>query len=163
MARFSFKLQTLLKVKIQREESLKNELGKAVQKLEEEKAKLHRLEFEKNRYIYEFNKKSRRTSVNDLIKYKGYIALISSKILIQKENINLVTRNVDKIREELITIIKEREILEKLKEKKFKEFLKEELKDEQRLNDEIISFNQIDRYAEEENGNKKGITDEERG
>ncbi|OGO80406.1 MAG: flagellar export protein FliJ, partial [Clostridiales bacterium GWC2_40_7] len=132
MAKFIFKLQTLLKVKIQMEDNLKNDLGKAIQKFEEEKAKLRRLEFEKSRYIMEFNEKSRKTTVNNLIKFNNYISFLAVKILNQKENINLASRNVDKIREELIKIVKEREILDKLKEKKYGVFQKELLKDEQR-------------------------------
>ena len=152
MAKFIFKLQTLLKVKIQMEDNLKNDLGKAIQKLEEEKAKLRRLEFEKSRYIMEFNEKSRKTTVNNLIKFNNYISFLAVKILNQKENINLASRNVDKIREELIKIVKEREILDKLKEKKYGVFQKELLKDEQRLNDEIVSFKQIHRHTGEDNG-----------
>ena len=152
MAKFIFKLQTLLKVKIQMEDNLKNDLGKAIQKFEEEKAKLRRLEFEKSRYIMEFNEKSRKTTVNNLIKFNNYISFLAVKILNQKENINLASRNVDKIREELIKIVKEREILDKLKEKKYGVFQKELLKDEQRLNDEIVSFKQIHRHTGEDNG-----------
>lgn len=152
MAKFSFKLQTLLNVKTQMEDNLKNALGKAVQKLEEEKAKLRHLEFEKNRYIFEFNNKSRKTTVNNLIKFNNYISYLTSKILNQKENINLAVLNVDKIREELMKTVKERKILDKLKEKKYDVFLKDQLKVEQRLNDEIISFKQIGRNAGEENG-----------
>ena len=152
MAKFIFKLQTLLKVKIQMEDNLKNDLGKAIQKFEEEKAKLRRLEFEKSRYIMEFNEKSRKTTVNNLIKFNNYISFLAVKILNQKENINLASRNVDKIREELIKIVKERKILDKLKEKKYGVFQKELLKDEQRLNDEIVSFKQIHRHTGEDNG-----------
>ena len=152
MTKFKFKLQTLLKVKTQMEDNLKNDLGKAIHKLQEEKAKLRRLEFEKNRYIMEFNEKSRKTTVSNLIKFNNYISFLAAKILDQKENINLASRNVDKIREELIKTVKEREILDKLKEKKYDVFQKDQLKDEQRLNDEIVSFKQIHRHTGEENG-----------
>ncbi len=152
MPKFNFKLQTLLKVKNQMEDNLKNDLGKAVHKLEGEKVKLRRLEFEKNRNILDFNEKSKKTAVHNLIKFNHYLSFLAVKIQDQKENINFASRNVDKIREELIKIVKEREILDKLKEKDYDFFLKEQLKDEQRLNDEIVSFKQIHRYAGEENG-----------
>lgn len=152
MARFNFKLQALLKVKTQIEDNLKNELGKAIRRLEEEKAKLRRLEFERSRYIFEFNEKSRKTTVNSLIKFNSYISLLASKILYQKENINLAEQNVDKVREELIKIVKEREILDKLKEKKYEAYLFEQLKDEQRLNDELISYRQTDQHTGDKNG-----------
>ncbi|NJD01283.1 MAG: flagellar export protein FliJ [Ruminiclostridium sp.] len=151
MPKFIFKLQTLLKVKTQIEDNLKNDLGKAIHKLEDEKAKLWRLEFEKNRSIMDFNEKSRKTTVDNLIRFNNYISFLAEKILNQKENINLASRNVDKIREELIKTVKEREILDKLKEKKHDVFQKEQLKDEQRSNDEVISFRQVRRHTGEEN------------
>jgi flagellar export protein FliJ len=138
--KFSFKLQTLLKVKTQQEDNLKNELGKAIRKLEEENSILRRIEFEKNKYIFEFNEKSRKTTVNNLIKFNNYISHLTNKIMLQKENINLASHNVDKVREDLIKIVKEREILDKLKDKKYAEYLIEQNKDEQKINDEIISY-----------------------
>lgn len=140
MPKFSFKLQTLLKVKTQQEDNLKNELGKAIRKLEEENSILRRIEFEKNKYIFEFNEKSRKTTVNNLIKFNNYISHLTNKIMLQKENINLASHNVDKVREDLIKIVKEREILDKLKDKKYAEYLIEQNKDEQKINDEIISY-----------------------
>lgn len=140
MAKFNFKLQTLLNVKSQQEDNLKNELGKAIQKLEKEKAKLSRLESEKDSYISEFNKKSRKTTVDKLIQFNGYISFLTEKIKLQKENVNYALQNVDKIREELIKTDREREILDKLKEKKYEIFRQEQLREEQVLNDEIINF-----------------------
>lgn len=140
MAKFNFKLQTLLKVKSQQEDNMKNELGKAIRKLEEENAMLRRLEFEKNKNIFEFNEKTRKTTVDKLIKFNDYISLLNLKILDQKENINQAARNVDKVREELIKIVKERDILDKLREKKYEAYLLEQNREEQKLNDEIISY-----------------------
>ena len=87
--------------------------------------------------------------MNNLIKFKNYISLLTTKIMQQKENINLAAYNVDKVREELIKIVKEREILDKLKEKKYEAYLQEQLKAEQRLNDEIISYRHADRHTGE--------------
>jgi len=141
MAKFVFKLQPLLNVKQQMEDNLKNELGKAIKQLEKEKAVLAEIEDEKSRCIAEFNEKAGRgISVKTMRDYNVYILHLSERILLQKENVKLASNNVDKIREELLKIIKEREILEKLKEKKFAEFLEEQLKEEQKINDEIVSY-----------------------
>lgn len=140
MAKFNFKLQALLNVKTQQEDNIKNELGKAIQKLEKEKAELRRLESEIEANISEFNKKSRKTTVEKLISFNGYISFLNDKIKLQKENVNYASQNVDKVREELIKIDKEREILDRLKENRYEIFQKELLKEEQRLNDEIVSF-----------------------
>ena len=140
MAKFSFRLQPLLSVKSQQEDNQKNELGKAMMKLEIEKAALHALEGEEERLVREFNEKSRKTTVEKLIEFNGYLSLLNSKIKRQKENVNCAARNVDKVREELIRIVKERKILDNLKDRKHEQFLFEEQKAEQKQNDEIVSY-----------------------
>ena len=142
MPKFNFKLQPLLKVKSQLEDNLKNVLGKAIQKLEMEKAALRSLESKKDRYINEFNEKSRKTTVDKLIKFNNYISFLIVKINRQKENVNCACQNVDKIREELIKIVKERKILDKLKERNYEIFRQEQLKEESKIVDGIISFKQ---------------------
>jgi flagellar protein FliJ len=150
MAKFNFKLQTLLNLKSQQEDNIKNELRKAIQKLENEKAELRSLESEIEANISEFNKKSRKTTVEKLINFNKYISFLNVKIKHQKENVNYASQNVDKVREELIKIDKEHEILDRLKEKKYELFRKELLKEEQRLNDEIVNF----RHKENHTGDK---------
>ncbi|NTV90596.1 MAG: flagellar export protein FliJ [Clostridiales bacterium] len=144
MAKFTFQLQTVLNIKNQQEDNLKNELGKAVQKLEKEKAELHRLNFAKDRMIMEFNEKSRKTTVEKLKEYNAYISLLGTRIKRQKENVNKASQNVDKVREELIQAVKERKILEKLKEKKYEEYLVEANREELKVNDEVVSYKYFD-------------------
>ena len=140
MAKFNFRLQPLLSVKSQQEDNQKNELGKAMRKLEKEKSTLRSLESEEVKLIKEFNEKSKKSTVEKLIKFNEYLSFLNSKIKQQKENVNCAARNVDKVREELIRIVKERKILDNLKDKKHEQFLLEQKKEEQRLNDEIVSY-----------------------
>ena len=144
MAQFSFRLQSVLKVKIQQEDNLKNELGKAIRKLESEKLKLARLKTALDDLVAEFNEKTKKTTVHKLIEYNEYLSLLTSKIKFQKENVNCAALNVDKIREELVKAVKERKILDKFKEKKLEEYLLEQKKLEQKTNDEIVSYNHKD-------------------
>lgn len=144
MPKFSFRLQSVLNVKSQQEDNLKNELGKAIRKLEDEKRKLAKLESELENLSIKFNEKAKKTTVKKLIEYKKYLSLLTPKIKSQKENVNCAALNVDKVREELLQAVKERQILDKLKEKKKEEFLLEEKKLEQKINDEIVSFNHKD-------------------
>jgi len=150
MAKFNFKLQSLLNVKAHQEDNLKNELGKAITALEAEKQKLHKLESKKDNYIIEFNQKVKKTTVVKIKEYNGYISFLTAQIRLQKENVNCASRNVDKVREELIQIVKEREILDKLKEKKLEDYRLDEKIAEQKLNDEIVSF----RTGEKNTANK---------
>ncbi len=142
MPGFVFKMQTLLNVKKQFEDNLKNELGKAIQKLEYEKAALLRYEKEMEDIIEEQNREVFSSiPVKKLREYSAYISMMKEKIETQKENVKFQQQNVDNYREQLIKAMQEKEILEKLKEKKYEQFLKQQLKNEQKINDEIVSYN----------------------
>lgn len=155
MARFVFKLQPLLNVKKQQEDQLKNELGKAMQRLEKEKAILKGIVREEEKCIKELNSKScSPITVQKLREYNEYISLLRERKNIQKENVNLAEDNVDKVREELIKQVQEREILDKLKERKYGEFLDERLKEEQLVNDEVVSFKHNSLLNGEKNGER---------
>lgn len=147
MAKFKFRLQPLLNIKTQLEDSAKNELGKAVQRLEEEKEKARSLVENREKYISEFQEKtSSYIRIDELKGYTLYISKLAQNIEMQNKNIKEASDNVDKYREDLIKIVKERKILEKLKEKKYKEYLSELGKDEQKRMDEIVSY----KYTENE-------------
>ncbi len=141
MAKFSFRLQPVLNVKTQIEDNLKNTLGKAIRKLEIEKRKLAQLEGYLNNFTAVFNEKTRKSTVHELIEYKDYLSLLASKIKFQKEMVNCAALNVDKVREELLKAVKERKILDKLKDKKKEKYLQEQKKLEQKTNDEMVSYN----------------------
>lgn len=153
MAKFRFKLQAVLNIKAQTEDSLKNELGKAVHKLEQEKDVLKGIEEGRDKYIERFNVQSGKGILIEKLKeYTVYISHLRNRMEWQKENINLAQKNVDNYREQLVKVVQERKILEKLKEKKYQEFLKEQLMEEQKLTDEIVSYKYFNRLAEEKNG-----------
>lgn len=59
MAKFVFRLQSLLNVKAQMEDNLKNKLAKVIRKLEKEKRILQKLQLKESMYIENFKKKSR--------------------------------------------------------------------------------------------------------
>lgn len=156
MARFKFKLQALLNIKAQMEDSLKNELGKALHKLEHEKGVLKEIEDDREKCIDRFNDKSSQgISIGRLKEYTVFISHLRDKMVRQKDNINYAQKNVDNYREQLVKIVQERKILEKLKEKKYQEYLKEQLKEEQKFADEIVSYNFIKNIAEENNGGQE--------
>ena len=152
MAKFIFKLQSLLNVKIQMEDNLKNELGKAMKKLEKERERLRHIENERNECINQFCGESRKgVMVGKLKEYGSFIAFLKEKAELQKENINYAQNVVDKYREQLIKVVQEKEMLEKLRDKKHQEYLKEQLREEQKINDEITSY-KYNKTLGEQNG-----------
>jgi flagellar FliJ protein len=144
MPKFTFRLQPVLNIRNQQEENLKNEMGKAIQKLEAEKQKLRSLEEKENQIVDEFNKKTQKTAVKSLLQFNDYIGFLKSQIISQKENVNKAAVNVDKVREELVKAVKNRKIMDKLKDKKKEEYVQEEKKLEHKANDEIVSYDYKD-------------------
>ncbi|TYQ13160.1 UNVERIFIED_CONTAM: flagellar FliJ protein [Acetivibrio alkalicellulosi] len=145
MGNFIFRLQSLLNVKKQIEESLKNELGKAVLEYENQKNTLNQIENEKEELIGHINDETKKGILISVLRdYRKHIEYMNDRVKAQKEKVMMAGNNVDKYREELIKAAKEKQILEKLREKKYTEYQKEQLKKEQNFNDEIAAYKYID-------------------
>ena len=141
MAKFVFNMQGLLNIKEKLEEQSKTEYGKALNKLEEEKNILLNLENSKKQNIVNF-----RESINKGVKpnytksINQFISLIDKKIEQQVENVNKAEEVVEQKRLVLLNAMKERKVLEALKEKEKENYFREELKKEQKIIDEIVSY-----------------------
>jgi len=141
MARFSFRLQTFLNLKEMMEKNIKNELGVAVQRYQHQLSVLSEIKQEISNQQEEFRKEG--TSVTTPLKLRqrmDYIRVVYTKEKVQEDRVNEEKRNVDKIRKRLIETMKEKKILEKLRERQLDEFRKEQEKKQQLLVDEIVSF-----------------------
>lgn len=152
MAKFNFRLQTLLNVKKQLEEIVKNELGAAIRELEKQKAVLNEIRLaiasQENEYRKEGVRKIRLSKLKQRLEY---IKSMYEKENIQQQRVNEAIRNVDKIRARLIEIMKERKLLEKLREKELLEFKKEQDRIERVRIDELAG------YAKYANDKKENI------
>lgn len=141
MAKFIFNMQGLLNIKEKLEEQSKTEYGKALTRLEQEKSILLNLKNKKQQNILSF-----RESINKGVKpnyidnINKYISFIDKKIEAQMENINKAKEIVEEKRLALLEAMKERKVLEALKEKEKENYFKEELKNEQKIIDEIVSY-----------------------
>lgn len=143
MAGFKFRLETFLKLKEQFEKNARNELGIAIMKLEEEKSKLRVIEDNIDITTNDFRDACSGVIRPEKIKeLKTYLEHLQHEREKQKENVKRQQKNVDIIREKLVEIMRERKVLENLKEKEFQEYLKEELKKEQQQVDELVSYNE---------------------
>jgi flagellar FliJ protein len=141
LAAFKFRLQSLLRLKEQLEKSARNELGIAIRKLEEEKAKLRAIEDNIDLTMGDFRKACQGIIQPDKIKeLKAFLEYLYTERDRQEVNVKKQQENVDKIREKLVEIMKERKVLENLREKEYQLFLKEEEKKEQQRVDELVSF-----------------------
>lgn len=144
MGKFIFRLQPVLNIKKQIEDSLKNDLGKAISEYEKEKEIYNKIEQEREEFAESINSKTQEgISIRDLQKYSKYISFLNDKVKYQMEKVKKAQDNVDKYREKLIKATQERKIIDKLKDKKYAEYLKEQLKKEQQINEEIANYKYI--------------------
>ncbi len=141
MAGFKFKLQGFLNVREKLEEQKKLEYGKAVKVVEDEKAVKKALEDQRDETLGVFkNGLAEKISPVDIRNYNNFIKLTNDRI----KNQELVIENAKKVVEEkrlsLVEAVKERKMLDVLKEKAMVQYLEDEKRDEQKKIDEIVSY-----------------------
>lgn len=149
--KFNFRLKPVLNIKMQKEDILKAELGRALEILNKENKKLDLMVCELRNYIIEYKELLKKTwTVCDVSIYNAYFDKQKKMIEIQRANVNKAKENADKVRKELIDVTKEKKMLEKLEEKKRAAFNRMLLGEEQKLIDEIVSYKQNVRLVEVE-------------
>ena len=141
MPKFKFRLQSFLNLKEQFEKQAKNELGIANRKLQHEKRKLNRIEEDIKIYSDKFKSACTGHIQPEKIKeLKVYLEYLYDKKVKQMLNVKREQQNVDKIRVKLVSLMRDKKVLENLKEKNFQEFLFEQEKSEQKRTDELVSY-----------------------
>ncbi len=146
MAKFVYKMQNILDIKLRLETQVKTEFAEASAKLLQEENKLKKLIQRRREYENELKRLSAdRLELGELKKYNGYIETI--KVLMQQQAlaVRLAQRNLDRIREKLNQAMQERKIYEKLREKAFEEFKEELNAEEKKEIDQLVSFTYNDK------------------
>lgn len=141
MAKFIYKLQNVLDVKLKMENQAKTDFSMAAARLNEEEEKLQRLFEKKADYEEEYRKKSTgRLDIVELKFAKENVEYIKGRIEVQNGVINMAKKELEIARFRLNEAIKDRKIHEKLKENAFEEFLQEENAAEKKEIDQLVSF-----------------------
>lgn len=141
MASFRFRLATLLNVKEQLEKSAKNELGLAVVKLEEERHLLAILDRELLSIGDDLS--AAVTGPIEPERIRALKAFLGARRVVrekQQEAVKEAARTVDTLRDRVVTLMQERKVLEKLREKAWEQFRVEGLAQEQRQADELVTY-----------------------
>lgn len=146
MAKFLFRLQGFLNLKVKVEDQKKLAYAQALRKLEEAKQLKQKLENEKENSISSF-KKGVQEKIDSFRfqQYNNHIELMKKKIQEQDKVIALAKENAEKKRLDLVEAVKERKMLETLKEKAHVEYVNDEKIAEQKIVDEIVSYQYNDR------------------
>lgn len=141
MAKLDYKFESILKLKIQIENQEQMILGRLMQKLQMEEVKLSAIEKEEQKQINAFYEKNgQAVRAKDLIELNQTIKFYHDLKNEQKQVVAKARQEVIKQREILTKAVIERKAYDKLKEKaieRYQEALKEE---ENKLVDEIISY-----------------------
>lgn len=141
MAKFVYKMQSLLNIKEKLEEQEKTAYGLAKSALNEAEEKLAFLVAKKNRYLEE--KRQRMSELLDVLELARLEQAIHSTELLIDDQVLVVKRAEKAVALAQIRLenaMKERKIQEKLKEKALEEFKKEEEAKEQQEINELVTF-----------------------
>lgn len=150
MAKFKYRMQSILNIRYQLEEQAKMEFGRAQMKLMEEEEKLEILKDRKEAYLEEGRRmRSDALHVNDLKDNRNAVLIMDEMIEAQKEQVTLAQQVVEQARLKLQEAMQERKMHERLKEKAFDEFVKEENAAEGKAVDELTSYTYGQRGKEE--------------
>ena len=141
MPRFNFRLQGYLNLKSKMEDQRKLEYGQAMSELERERTKLTLLETERAETLSAFREdigKGVKPQSTNL--YNSFLTWLKESINIQTEAVRKAEEEAERRRAALAEAMKERKMLEILREKHYEEFMREQALAEQKTVDEIVSF-----------------------
>ncbi len=140
--KFKFRMQPLLNVRMTQESLKLEEMGAAMDELRERQNALEIINQNICKKTASLKSSISSLKVSELANYSLYISHLNDIREKQKINIKRQDEIVDKIRVELIDAIKERKIFEKLKQNKFHEYSMQLTKNEQKINDDLVSYKQ---------------------
>ena len=141
MARFRYRMQSILNLKLKLETQAKQELGFAQQVLNNEEAKLSELRVRRHDYINATRESlTGGLSVKEIKENQTAIKVMDDFIEAQILQVRLAQEGVERATEKLKQCMVERKAQETLRQKAFEEFLKEENKAEMKEIDQLTSY-----------------------
>ncbi len=149
MAKFVYRMQNILDVKLKMENQAKAAYGIANARLAEEQKKLQKLMIQ--RAGYEREARELVTGTIDVMKIKTCrqsVDTMKSLIRTQMMQVHVAEKNLEAARLRLNELMVERKTHEKLKEKAFEEFKKEIQYSENKEIDELVSYTYHDNETE---------------
>ncbi|MBQ9135267.1 MAG: flagellar export protein FliJ [Lachnospiraceae bacterium] len=149
MARFKYRMQSILDVKTKLETQAKQEFSAAKAALDEELDKMEQLKERKAGYEARAEELLCGTlRLQEIQDNKAAILKMDEYIQEQKVRIKRAEKKLEAARVKLTELMQERKMHEKLKEKAFEEFLEEEKKQEGKEVDELTSYTYGQRIQE---------------
>lgn len=141
MAKFIYRMQSILEIKLKMEDQARTEFATAKMHLDEEEEKLQYLKDRKAGYE-QLGRELRKDGLKvfEILENKEAIDRMEEFILVQLENVKRAERQLDEARLRLQEAMQESKTHEKLREKAFDEFVREENAREAKEVDELTSY-----------------------
>lgn len=141
MKKFKFRYESVLKMRLDQEDRIKNELAKTISIRQGLIDRLNEVEQASARYdihIQEVMQSGKGTSEMQVFSEgKQYYRV---HILKLRNQIEQVDRDIALIQSRLVEAVKERKVMDKLKEKAFKEFVEAINEADEKLIEEVVNF-----------------------
>lgn len=135
---FKFKLQSVLEYRLNIEEKILNEFSDLKRYLEEQKAVLKALVTEKESLIDDLrNMHNSARKADDIAAILGYVENLRGREKDQKNVIHKAKEAVEEKRKELVEAVKNRKVMENLRDKHAEAYLKNLNETEQKNSDEM--------------------------
>ena len=152
MARFVYKMQSVLNIKQQTENQTKMEFAMAQAELNKQLDILAEYVTRKENYLREAEelRNDETLKLQDILDNQYATAQMDVMIRQQSAVIKQYEDRVEKVRVKLTRNIQERKMQETLRERAFTEFLEEQKQEEAKENDQRTSFTYAQRQKEEE-------------
>ena len=141
MAKFRYKLQSILNIKMKMEDQAKQDFASARMALNEEEEKLEALI--ERRKSYEQRAKellSGTLNIREIEENKNAILTLDGFVSAQRVQVDKSELRLEKARILMTEAMQERKTQETLREKAFEEFLQEENRAESKVIDELTSY-----------------------
>ena len=142
----------MAKLKEKLENKAKQDFAQANARLDAEKVKLVELQKRRSYYMEEgLRLRLEKIDIRKIRENKMAVLKMDEYIKNQMVQINLASREVEKARSALQTLMQERKAHEKLKENAFEEFMKEEQAQESKEIDQLTTYTHGQKIAGEQN------------
>ena len=139
---FRFKLQRVLDLKLKQEDEKKNQIATLMQAIKTKEDELEALISEKKQKEFSLNDNRKRgISILEIRYINQYLLFLDKKINTLRFEISSLESNLNQKRLEYLELQKERKTFEKLKEKDYEKYLYNEKKEEEKMIDQIVTFN----------------------
>ncbi len=149
MAKFIYRMQNILNIKLRLETQAKTEYAENAARLAAEEEKMSQLAARRRQYENEAKLNAmNRINIAAIRQNNESMSVMKEMMTQQAVRIRIAQKNLDRARDKLNLAMQERKIYEKLREKAFEEFKQELNAQEKKEIDELVSFNYNDNNME---------------